>query len=377
VPAALFALLVYRSDKNREPPALLFFTFALASALAAGALFLEYRAADLTGLDARASAAGRAGSLAFLFFFVAPMREALEVAAVWPAFRSRHFDEPYDGVVYSSVAALAFAAVENGVMLYRHPVGAVWLARAVLSFPAHVFLATMWGYALGRAKEDKRPGAIFPGAWLAATVTHALYTHLVYGRGSGAFIATIPLLLAMGGLAWFAANDLRKRGERSSRLPGARLSAISLLYISEPPSLRAVRAALRRADQPIMLRWIGFGALVTMGAMFLGLAGSVAAGHWLHFDFSLVDEHDWATTGPVALLGGGLLLAFPLSGYLIARASGLPTLLEPALASALAIVVTLALLGLAAPIALVFGLAFSPILWGLSCGGAWMGRTSR
>jgi hypothetical protein len=126
-----------------------------------------------------------------------------------------------------------------------------------------------------------------------------------------------------------------------------------------------------------MLRWLGFGALVTMGAVFLGLAASVAAGHWMHFDFSLVDEHDWATTGPVALLGVGLLLAFPLSGYLIARASGLPTLLEPALASGLAIIVTLALLGLTAPIAVVFGLAFSPILWGLSCGGAWIGRSSR
>jgi hypothetical protein len=71
------------------------------------------------------------------------------------------------------------------------------------------------------------------------------------------------------------------------------------------------------------------------------------------------------------------LAAFPVSGYLIAKASNLPTLLEPALASGLAIVFMLVLLGLAAPVALVFALAFSPIAWGLACAGAWVGRPAR
>ena len=123
-----------------------------------------------------------------------------------------------------------------------------------------------------------------------------------------------------------------------------------------------------------MIRWIVLGAFVTMGTMIAGLALAIAAGHWLHFDFAAVDERDVASTAPVLLLGSGLLFAFPVSGFLIARASGLPTLLEPALASALALITILIALGLAAPIALVFGLAFSPILWGLACFGAWIGR---
>ena len=57
----------------------------------------------------------------------------------------------------------------------------------------------------------------------------------------------------------------------------------------------------------------------------------------MHVDFSVVDEHDAATTAPLALLGVGLLAAFPVSGFLVARASNVPTLLEPALAAALAI----------------------------------------
>jgi len=134
---------------------------------------------------------------------------------------------------------------------------------------------------------------------------------------------------------------------------------------------------MRREGQPITFRWILFGALVTVGAMTVGVVLSVLFGHYMHIDFSAVDEHDVTTTGPVALLGSGLLAAFPVSGYLIARASNLPTLLEPALASGLAILLTLVLLGLAAPVAVVFALAFSPIAWGLACAGAWVGRPAR
>jgi RsiW-degrading membrane proteinase PrsW (M82 family) len=378
VPAVLFALLVYRSDRDREPPRLLVGTFALGAVLAAASFLIEAKAGAFTGLDARVSAAGDAGSLVFLFLLVAPMREAFKVAAAWPAFRSRHFDEPYDGVVYSSTAALGFAAVENAFMLHDHPSGAAWYARAFLALPAHVFFAATWGYALGRAKQIKRPGALFPAAWLIATVSHGLYTHLVYGRGPGALVGALPLLLAMGLLGFIAARDLRLRGDRSSRVPASnRLSRPSIFYVSQPPSLRTVREALRRADQPIMMRWVAFGALVTLGAMIVGVGFGVACDHWFGLDLSSVDERDFGTTLPVAFLGAGLLFAFPVSGFLIARASGLPTLLEPALATAVAILTTLVLLGLAAPIALLFALAFSPVLWGLACMGAWIGRPAR
>jgi hypothetical protein len=91
-------------------------------------------------------------------------------------------------------------------------------------------------------------------------------------------------------------------------------------------------------------------------------------------DFAAVDERDVSTTAPAALLGAGLLGAFPLSGYLVAKASALPTLLEPALSAGLALMLSLILLGIAAPVALVFALAFSPIAFTLACAGAWVGR---
>ena len=89
-----------------------------------------------------------------------------------------------------------------------------------------------------------------------------------------------------------------------------------------------------------------------------------------------VGERSISTVGPVAILGVGLLAAFPVSGYLVAKASSASTLLEPALAAALALVVTVVVVGFAAPVVVVFGLACSPIAWTLSCVGAWIGRAA-
>lgn len=342
---------------------------------------LEVRAATWIGLDVAAQVT-TAGSALFLFGVAAPIREAVKVAAMWLAFRSKHFDGPIDGLVYASAATLGFATIENALLLREHPTGWIWLARVALALPAHVFFACSWGYALGRAKYRKRPGALFPGVWLVATAAHGLYAHLVYGRGPGALVGTLPLLLAMGIPTIFAIRDLRARTEQGGAERGSRTSVLlervsSLYVVSGPPSLRSVREAMRREGHPITLRWILFGALVTVGVMTAGLGLSIAFGHWAHVDFSVVDEHDVSTTAPVALLGAGVLLAFPISGYLVARASNLPTLLEPALASGLAILFTLLLLGLAAPVALIFALAFSPVAWVLACAGAWVGRPAR
>jgi RsiW-degrading membrane proteinase PrsW (M82 family) len=379
VPALLLLAVVYFSDRRREPLPLVLLVFALGGLGKGVTYYAELRASAWTGLDTTSHLAGT-GSLLFLFGFAAPLREASKVAAMWPAFRSKHFDEPVDGLVYASAAALGFACIENAITLRGHPIGWIWVARTAVALPAHVFFACMWGYALGRVKTIKRPGPLFPVSWVVATAAHGLYAHLVYGRGPGALVGTLPLLLAMAGATFFAARDLRMRGERSSSSSSRSsmlLERVSSLYVSGPPSLQTVRDALRREGQPITLRWVAFGALVTVGAMTAGLVLSVAFGHWAHVDFSVVDEHDVTTTAPVALLGSGLLAAFPFSGYLIAKASNLPTLLEPALASGLAIIFMLVLLGLAAPVALVFALAFSPIAWGLACAGAWVGRPAR
>jgi RsiW-degrading membrane proteinase PrsW (M82 family) len=368
LPCVPFALLLRRMAR-REPPALLVATFTLGAIAAAAATYAEARAAALTGLDVRVAVAGPSGALVFVFLVLAPLQQGAQAAATWPAFLSRHFDEPSDGVVYAAASALGFSAVQTGVVLHHFPDGVIWVARALLAMPADLFAACLWGYALGRARHSRERLPLFPAAFVASVAVQGLYTHFVYGRGPGALLAVLPLLAAMSAVAWLIGRDLRTRGERAFSLPSSRLTRFA-----QPPSLRAVRAALRSADEPVRIGWIVAGALVTLGAMIAGIAAGVVAAHVLRVDLSTVDDRDVAAAAPVLLLAVGLLASFPASGWLIARAAAVHSLLEPALASVLALLVTLVTLGFAAPVTVVFALALSPIAWVLSCAGAWAGR---
>jgi hypothetical protein len=334
----------------------------------ASAAFVTTRAEALTSLDVSVSAAGPSGALIFALFVLAPVHEAATVAAVWPAFLSKHLAEAADGLVYAGAAALGFSVVEAAAVLRAHPDGTVWIARALLAVPANVFLAGVWGYALGRAKRARRGPPIFPLAFLSSVAVHGVYAHFVYGRGAGALLALAPLLTAMGVVAWLVARDLPSRSPAGSLVPSSRLSRLR-----RPPSLSAVRAALRRADEPIRVGWIVGGAFVTLGGMITGVAAGVFAAHALQVDLSRVDEQDVTSAAPALLLALGLLASFPASGWLVARAASVRSLLEPALAAVLALVITLLTLGVVAPFTVVFAIALSPVAWVLACAGAWIG----
>jgi len=181
----------------------------------------------------------------------------------------------------------------------------------------------------------------------------------VWGRGPGYLAATLPMLAFMLLGAWAVARELDPEPARRVR--------------EEPPILREVRDALRPAERPVMLRWVAAGGFVTLGLV-ITLAGlSVFIGRRMGIDFKLADEADVRSAGPLALLGTGVLTAFPLAGYLIARASSAHTVLEPALSTLAALVALVVLLSLTAPIAVLFALALTPIALGLACGGAWLG----
>jgi RsiW-degrading membrane proteinase PrsW (M82 family) len=376
LPAAALLWLVWRTDREREPPRWVIGTALLGVVFGAAAFWVRAKVGALTHLDVDIHVAGTGYALVYMFAFYAPFGEAAKVAAAWPAFRSHHFDEPYDGVVYASAAALGFATSESALVIHHHPHAlGVWLARVLFALPAHVFFASAWGWGLGRARQLREPGVHFPMLFVVAVIGHGLYAHIVYGRGPTALVAAVPFVLAMGAVAFFLARDLRKRSvisDRRSRITA--LSIASLEVLSKPPSLRAFREMLQQRQRPIAWRWVVMGALVHLGGMFLGIAGAVALGHFAHVDFSVVDEHDVSTAGPVALLVAGLLVGYPLSGYLVARAGELTTLFESAVSATLALVSTLVVLGLAAPEGLVFGVALAPIALGLSAVGALVGR---
>jgi RsiW-degrading membrane proteinase PrsW (M82 family) len=330
-------------------------------ALAAGfSAYVERVLLAFTGLSFDVSASGVGGALLATFLLAAPLEEGLKVGVVWPLYRTRRIDGPRLGVCYASAAGAGFAAVEELLAVIFTHGSAIGVLRALVSVPAHLFFAGLWGYTLG--SRGRTRGQWFSLAWLSATLLHGLYDHIVWGRGPGLLVAVLPLFVFMGVGAWVALRDVAPEsvGGRESLIP-------------EPPSLRRMREALQPADHKLMVHWIVIGAFVTLGLMIALLALAVVLGHRLGVDFSLADESDVRSSGPLILLGAAVLLAFPLAGYLVARASAAHSVLEPALAAGAALTALVAMLFLTAPLGVLFALAVAPLAFGLACGGAWIG----
>jgi len=349
------------------------------AALAAGAVvalpieLLVKGLAAWTQVDPKAPETGVASSMAVMLFLFAPLEEASKVLTLF-AFRTRYLEDGEDGVVLGTAVATGFACVEVAWYLRGTSLGglegAIVLTRIGLATLARVFAGSVWGYSVGRARaQGRRTDRIFFLACLAATAVRSLFDHLVFGRGISGLLGALPLFVGMVFVSVLGARELAPNA-----LPLGRMRRIPILTsLPPPPSLRAMRDALRRAERPVMLRWIVLGALVTMGVLITSVVGTVFLARRFGVDFTTVDEGEVTGIIPLAMLGLGVLLAFPASGYLVARASRADSVLEAALSTGLAIVGTLVMLGLAAPVAVVFALAFAPIAFGLACAGAWVG----
>ncbi len=353
-------------------------------ALGAGAVMrapaslLEHVLERWAGIDPVAGTGGLVTLLLYEFLVVAPLEQGLVAATVavfWRVKRMRMRAglprdlETLEGVAFAVSAALGFAVVRDVQFLVSHGTGWLGVWRAAMALVSFVLLSSLWGFELGRHSHRGMSGREFSVAWLLATLFTAVSDRMVFRGGVGTMLAIVPLVLSLLLVAWI--------GWRSTH-PEERVSSFarpSLLTMAPAPSLGAIREAFRRHDRPITLRWISFGALVTTGMVTAGVAAAVYLGHRLGLDFSAVDHPDAGgdAMAPVALLGAGALAAFPGSGYLLARASGSRSVLEPAMGAALAMVLVLVFMGMLAPASVVFVIAFAPIAFALSCAGAWLG----
>jgi hypothetical protein len=339
-------------------------TVAMAVGGALAALFAAYFeriVLSYTNLTLDVATSGVGGALLATFLLAAPLEEAVKVSVVWPLYRTRRIIDPRFGVGYASAAGAGFSAVKGLMAVLLGTPGGVTVLRALVSVPAQLFFAGVWGYALG-ARGPNRRGHWFSLAWLVATLLHGLYDHIVWGRGPGLLVAVVPLFVFMGVGAWIALRDVAPEAPKQQHW-----------IVPDPPSLRALREALRPVDHRLMVRWIVVGAFTTLGLVIALLALTVVLGHRFGVDFSLADESDMRSSGPLILLGAAVLSAFPIAGYLVAKASAAHSVLEPALAAGLALAALIAMLFMTAPIGVLFALAVAPLACGMACGGAWIG----
>lgn len=360
LPLAFAAWLWKRSGVSaRLPWQLALILAALGAMVAAASFWLERQALSFTALDAPGARGAELGLSLFSVLFAAPLEEALKVAVAWPLYLSRRLTSGRVAALHVAAIVAGFACAE--CLLWQAWGGQPgWVdgARLGLSLPGHFFFSGLWGYVLGLERRDR----YFALVWLISAALRGAYDHLVFARSPAFLVIALPVavLLALGAMLVFREREDALRGRPTS----------SLL---EHASVGAVRSALSRHGKPVMFHWILLGILVTFGVtlVFLGLA--VYLGHSWGIDFALAEEDGLEGLLPVLLLVVALLLAFPFSGYLIARASGVASVLEPAWATGATILVVLGVFSVTEPSAVVIALAIAPVGLTLACVGAWLG----
>lgn len=199
LPVVVLAIVVYRQDKfEKEPLPQLIKAFCFGGLAILPALVME------TVLSVFMPGIPVADGL-FRGFVVAGCSEELckLLLLYWAVWRSREFNEYFDGIVYAAYVALGFACFENLAYVFGQDSLIESLAtggmRAVLSVPGHFLFGVMMGYYLALAKfNPSQRGRNLFMAFLVPMLMHGTFDALLMisdSLGSGAPMVTGALFL--------------------------------------------------------------------------------------------------------------------------------------------------------------------------------------
>ena len=228
-PGIFWLWLIYSRNKyHPEPKRLVIRTFLLGMAVVIPVAFVELalmlpyvfgHLGNLKDLNVENLSRMSLGQMAYMAFIVAGFTEELFKFLVvrTTIYSSPYFDEPIDGLVYSSASALGFASLENVSYMTQYGWQLI-LVRAPISTMAHVAFSALWGYPLAMKKMKKKNATLW--LWLGllgAMIGHGMFDFLAFQQNDT--FTNIPILIGLialfGGLIAFFII-LIKRGQKTS-----------------------------------------------------------------------------------------------------------------------------------------------------------------
>jgi protease PrsW len=209
-PSLLICQYIFRMDKyEREPRLHLFVCFLLGILCTLPALNMELLGKRLVSSDPH--------NLLLTFVFatlvIALSEEILKFFSLMLyAFPRKEFNEPMDGIVYSTMVSMGFATMENIMYVQGNPNDGfgIALARAFTAVPAHGLFALTMGYFIGKAKIatlpiDKLKFAL-KGLGIAILL-HGFYDFLLLQELFQVLAALATLSIVIG---WYRSDELIK-----------------------------------------------------------------------------------------------------------------------------------------------------------------------
>lgn len=94
-------------------------------------------------------------------------------------YRSSHFNEPFDGIVYSVMVSMGFATFENLLYVSSGGMGTA-IMRMFTAVPAHATFAVLMGFYLGKAKFEHKKSYYALHALGVATLFHGAYDYCLF-----------------------------------------------------------------------------------------------------------------------------------------------------------------------------------------------------
>lgn len=201
----LLLLFMYMDRREPEPAAFVLKIMAFGALGCIPAIIVE---SVLSGA-AIFKTAGFAGAILNSFLRIAWIEELCKLAVVLLfAWKSAHFNEENDGIVYTSAGAIGFAMLEN--IFYVLSQGfATGVARAVTAMPLHSFTGVIMGYYVGMARfssDVRKAESLIMKGFLLAYLAHAVYDSFALS-GTLLGILVIPFVI---GLVLFGIRVLKK-----------------------------------------------------------------------------------------------------------------------------------------------------------------------
>jgi RsiW-degrading membrane proteinase PrsW (M82 family) len=151
--------------------------------------------------------------LGLSFLVVGLGEEFFKLAAVYlSVFRSRHFNEPMDGIIYAIAAGIGFSVVEN--VLYISAFGLVVAPlRGTVASLAHIAFSGLAGFFLGRARFSNTPWVQAALGLAAAALAHGLYDFLLITHLASPLVLVL-LILALQYVLFMAIRHTAKSSQR-------------------------------------------------------------------------------------------------------------------------------------------------------------------